>query len=89
MMAAEGDIAPPLTWFEFILQPQLLKAHIKRGTAAPGPKALLNAFVDQALSCCKAIMHASSRHALHSGHCIFKPLRHNVQNGHCCFILTG
>ena len=63
-MATEDVYAPPLTWFEFILQPQLLKAHIKRGTAAPGPKALLNAFLDQALSCCKAMMHASSRRAL-------------------------
>ena len=63
-MATEDAYAPPLTWFEFILQPQLLKAHIKRGTAAPGPKALLNAFLDQALSCCKAMMHASSRRAL-------------------------
>ncbi len=65
-MATEGDYAPPLTWFEFILQPQLLKAHIKRSAAAPGPNALLNAFVDQALSCCKAMMHASSRRALYS-----------------------
>jgi len=63
-MVADAGYVPPLTWFEFVLQPQLLTAHIQRGGAAPGPKELLSAFVDQALSCCKAVMTASTRHAL-------------------------
>lgn len=62
-MAVSVGHVQPLTCFEFILQPELLKAHIKQGAVAPGPKELLNAFLDQALSCCKAMVIASSRHA--------------------------